>query len=70
MTEWLIGSWLFEPTSEADWGWEEDHLVRMTEALGASFEPSFIDRCQQKTKFFKPDGVFARDPPYLDFAKF
>ncbi|EMD34014.1 hypothetical protein CERSUDRAFT_55736, partial [Gelatoporia subvermispora B] len=59
VTELLIGFWLFEPNAEKLWGYEEDYLSRMTEALEASFEPSFLDRCAHRDKFFKADGSFA-----------
>ncbi|OCH96308.1 kinase-like protein [Obba rivulosa] len=59
VTELLIGFWLFEPNIEKLWGYEEDHLARMTEALEASFEPSFLDRCAHRDKYFKADGSFA-----------
>ncbi|KAI0651498.1 kinase-like domain-containing protein [Trametes meyenii] len=59
VTELLIGFWLFEPNNGTLWGYEEDHLARMTEALQSSFEPSFLDRCAHRGKFFKLDGSFA-----------
>lgn len=59
VAELLIGFWVFEPNQEKLWSYEEDHLARMTEALGESFEPSFLERCTHRDKFFKPDGTFA-----------
>ncbi|KAI0707314.1 kinase-like domain-containing protein [Earliella scabrosa] len=59
ITEWLVGFWLFEPNNETLWKYEEDHLARMTEALEETFQPSFLDRCANRDKFFKPDGTFA-----------
>ena len=56
MAELLIGSWLFEPNFEKMWRYEEDHLARMTEALGASFEPAFLARCFHRDKYFNADG--------------
>ncbi|KAL1714120.1 hypothetical protein EV715DRAFT_174831, partial [Schizophyllum commune] len=41
------------------WDYDEDHLARMTEAVQASFEPSFLSRCAYRDKFFKADGSFA-----------
>ena len=47
---------MFEPNNETLWKYEEDHLARMTEALEETFQPSFLDRCANRDKFFKPDG--------------
>ncbi|KAF5345014.1 hypothetical protein D9758_010433 [Tetrapyrgos nigripes] len=59
VTEWLIGFWLFEFSPNGDkWDAEEDHLARMTEALGAKFDPNFISKCEHRTKFFNADGSF------------
>ncbi|KAL1665700.1 kinase-like domain-containing protein [Schizophyllum commune] len=56
VTELLVGFWLFESNNEKAWGYDEDHLARMTEAVQSSFEPSFLDRCTHRDKFFKADG--------------
>lgn len=52
----MIGCWLFEPNNEKLWGYDEDHLARMTGTLGARFPPSFLDKCANRGQFFKPDG--------------
>ena len=54
--EWLLGGWLFRPAQEELWDIDEDHLARMTEALGESFEPSLLKDCAHRDKFFNPDG--------------
>lgn len=54
--EWLTGGWLFRPAQEELWDIDEDHLARMTEALGESFEPSLLANCSHRDKFFNPDG--------------
>lgn len=60
ITELLIGCWLFEfGANGTKWDAEEDHLARMTEALGTPFDPSFLSKCDHKNKFFKEDGSFA-----------
>lgn len=59
ITEWLIGSWLFEPNRTDNWSYEEDHLARMTEALDARFESSFLEKAQHRAKFFNPDGALS-----------
>ena len=57
ITELLIGCWLFEfGANGTKWDAEEDHLARMTEALGTPFDPSFLSKCDHKNKFFKEDG--------------
>lgn len=53
----MIGSWLFEPNIEKLWGYDEDHLARMTEALETQFDSSFLTKCTNRDKFFKPDGM-------------
>ena len=53
----LIGFFLFESHNEKAWDYDEDHLARMTEAVQASFEPSFLSRCAYRDKFFKADGA-------------
>ncbi|EED81523.1 predicted protein [Postia placenta Mad-698-R] len=57
--ELLIGFWLFEPNKESGWGVEEDHLVRMTEALDTRFDVEFLSKCMHKDQFFTADGSFA-----------
>ncbi|KIJ53603.1 hypothetical protein M422DRAFT_73895 [Sphaerobolus stellatus SS14] len=57
--ELLAGFWLFEPYSTKDWDYQEDHLVRMTQALGTSFDVAFLNKCENKAKFFNEDGTFA-----------
>jgi serine/threonine-protein kinase SRPK3 len=48
---------LFEYGPNGDiWGAEEDHLARMTESLGETFDPSFLAKCEHSAKFFRPDG--------------
>ncbi|THV05659.1 kinase-like protein [Dendrothele bispora CBS 962.96] len=60
ITELLIGFWLFEYHANGDkWNADEDHLARMTEALGFDFDPAFISKCEHGNKFFKADGSFA-----------
>ncbi|KAI5899261.1 kinase-like protein [Schizophyllum commune H4-8] len=59
VAELLIGFFLFESHNEKSWDYDEDHLARMTEAVQASFEPSFLDRCAHRDKFFKADGSFS-----------
>lgn len=56
VTELLIGFWLFEANAESEWGIEEDHLARMVEALGTTFDPSFLTKCEHRDKFFTADG--------------
>ena len=38
------------------WNVEEDHLARMTEALGTTFDPVFVAKCPDGSKFFNVDG--------------
>ncbi|KAL1681181.1 kinase-like domain-containing protein [Schizophyllum commune] len=59
VAELLIGFFLFESHNEKAWDYDEDHLARMTEAVQASFEPSFLSRCAHRDRFFKADGSFA-----------
>ncbi|TFY50406.1 hypothetical protein EVJ58_g11061 [Rhodofomes roseus] len=59
INEWLTGGWLFEPTPEPMWSFEEDHLARMTEAVDAHFEPSFLANCKRRDEYFNQEGVFA-----------
>ncbi|KDQ18372.1 hypothetical protein BOTBODRAFT_42127 [Botryobasidium botryosum FD-172 SS1] len=59
VTELLVGSWLFEPNVEKHWGYEEDHLARMTEALDCSFDVDFLAKCEHRNKFFQPSGVYS-----------
>ncbi|KAI3603905.1 kinase-like protein [Moniliophthora roreri] len=57
VTEFLIGFWLFEFGANGDkWNAEEDHLARMTEALGAKFDPIFLSKCKYNNKYFNADG--------------
>ncbi|KIK58567.1 hypothetical protein GYMLUDRAFT_45191 [Collybiopsis luxurians FD-317 M1] len=57
VTELLIGFWLFEYSPNGDkWNAEEDHLARMTEALGTKFDASFLSKCKHSTNFFNSDG--------------
>ncbi|KAJ3806950.1 hypothetical protein F5876DRAFT_80171 [Lentinula aff. lateritia] len=58
-TEFLMRFWLFEFSSHRDkWGAEEDHLVRMTEALATNFDPTFLSKCKYSQKFFNSDGCW------------
>ncbi|THH14064.1 hypothetical protein EW146_g6225 [Bondarzewia mesenterica] len=60
VAELLIGFWLFEfGANESKWDAEEDHLARMTEALGTTFDRSFLAKCEHRHKFFNADGSFA-----------
>lgn len=56
LIEWLTGGWLFRPAQEELWDIDEDHLARMTEALGESFELSLLANCARRDKFFNSDG--------------
>ncbi|KAJ3847804.1 hypothetical protein EV368DRAFT_68807 [Lentinula lateritia] len=59
ITEFLMRFWLFEFSSHRDkWGAEEDHLVRMTEALATNFDPTFLSKCKYSQKFFNSDGCW------------
>ncbi|KAF5362822.1 hypothetical protein D9757_013833 [Collybiopsis confluens] len=50
----LIGFWLFEFRAHGDkWNAEEDHLARMTEALGTKFDTVFLSQ-----KFFTSSGCW------------
>ncbi|EED78964.1 predicted protein [Postia placenta Mad-698-R] len=54
-----LGCILFEPNKESGWGVEEDHLVRMTEALDTRFNVEFLSKCMHRDQFFTADGSFA-----------
>ncbi|KAF5365363.1 hypothetical protein D9757_012129 [Collybiopsis confluens] len=59
VTEFLIGFWLFEFRAHGDkWNAEEDHLARMTEALGTKFDTVFLSKCQNSQKFFTSSGCW------------
>lgn len=57
VTELLVGFWLFEANVEDQWGIEEDHLARMTEALNTSFDVNFLRKCEHRDRFFKANGT-------------
>ncbi|KDQ24645.1 hypothetical protein PLEOSDRAFT_33228 [Pleurotus ostreatus PC15] len=62
VTELLIGFWLFEPNKTDLWGYEEDHLARMTEALDLHFETTMLANSAHRDKYFKADGKLAIVP--------
>ncbi|KAI9068928.1 kinase-like protein [Trametes sanguinea] len=59
VAELLIGRWLFQPQESEGCDYQEDLFACMTETLDTFFEPSFLNKCAHRNKFFMEDGSFA-----------
>jgi serine/threonine-protein kinase SRPK3 len=61
--ELLTGHWAFSPEAGTTWSIKDDHLARMLELTGETFDASMLARSQLRDEFFDRDGNLKNIPP-------
>jgi hypothetical protein len=49
---------LFNPQSGPTWSTEDDHLAKMMEIIGESFDETMLSVSQNRDKYFDKDGQY------------
>lgn len=55
--ELLTGRWLFKPQEGEDWSFDDDHLAKMLEFMGANkFQGEWLSHASKRDDFLDPSG--------------
>ncbi|KAF8902208.1 kinase-like protein [Gymnopilus junonius] len=58
--ELLTGRWLFSPESGTTWHREDDHLAKMMEVTGETFNEKVLSMCRKRNEYFDKEGGLRR----------